>query len=102
VFGGTARVHQGDSVAFLASFKDQIDVLYLDSLDTTEPGHAEHALKELEAALPRLHERSIVVVDDSPWRAGAFTGKGARVAPWLLQRGWRVGYAGYQVLLWKA
>ncbi|MFO0929418.1 MAG: class I SAM-dependent methyltransferase [Gemmataceae bacterium] len=101
VFGDAARMHQGDSVAFLAGFDGPIDVLYLDSLDTTEPGHAEHALRELEAALPRLHDRSLVVVDDAPWRAGAFTGKGARVVPWLLGRGWAVGYGGYQVVLWK-
>jgi ADP-heptose:LPS heptosyltransferase len=101
VFGNTVTVHQASSECFLAREKGPIDVLYLDSLDTTEPGHAEHALRELEAALPRLHERSVVVVDDSPWRAGAWTGKGARVIPWLLERGWVVGYSGYQAVLWK-
>jgi hypothetical protein len=101
VFGETVSIHQGDSVQFLAGFAGPIDVLYLDSLDTTEPGHAEHALRELQVALPRLHQRCVVVVDDTPWRTGAWTGKGALLVPWLLQRGWRIGYAGYQVLLWQ-
>jgi hypothetical protein len=102
VFGDTVRVVQADSVAFLSGFDRPIDVLYLDSLDTTEPGHAEHALRELEAALPRLHERSLVVIDDTPWQAGAWAGKGALVVPWLLAHGWRLGYGGYQALLWRA
>jgi ADP-heptose:LPS heptosyltransferase len=101
VFGETVKVHQADSLAFLANFRESIDVLYLDSLDTTEPGHAEHALRELQAALPRLHQGSVVVVDDTPWRAGAWTGKGALLVPWLLQRGWVLGYGGYQAVLWQ-
>jgi spermidine synthase len=43
VFGDTVNVVRQDSVEFLGRFPDPIDVLYLDSLDTTEPGHAEHA-----------------------------------------------------------
>jgi len=99
VFGPAVRVHQSDSVAFLTGFRDRIDVLYLDSLDTDHPGHAEHALRELQAALPRLHETSLLVFDDTPWREGRFTGKGARAVPWLLQRGWKILYAGYQVVM---
>lgn len=99
VFGDSVTVHQGDAVAFLANFSQAIDVLYLDSLDTTEPGHAEHAMRELDAAFPKLHDRSLIVLDDTPWNAGAFTGKGARVVPWLLGQGWRILYAGYQVVL---
>jgi hypothetical protein len=101
VFADTVSIHQSDSLTFLANFEQRIDVLYLDSLDTTEPGHAEHALHELQTAWPRLHERSVVVVDDTPWRAGTWTGKGALAVPWLLLRGWLVGYAGYQALLWQ-
>ena len=40
-------------------------------------------------------------VEYSPWRAGAWTGKGALVVPWLLQRGWVIGYGGYQAVLWQ-
>jgi ADP-heptose:LPS heptosyltransferase len=99
VFGSTVHVHREDSVAFLANFRERIDVLYLDSLDTTDPGHAEHAVREFEAAASKLHEASLVLIDDTPWQNGAFVGKGARLVPSLLGRGWKVVYAGYQVLL---
>jgi predicted O-methyltransferase YrrM len=99
IFASTVTVHQEDSVAFLQKFPAPIDVLYLDSLDTTETGHAEHAQRELEAALPRLHEKSLVLIDDTPWSGGAWIGKGARAVPWLLEQGWRILYGGYQVLL---
>jgi ADP-heptose:LPS heptosyltransferase len=100
-FGDSVRVLQGRSEEFLAGFGGPIDVLYLDSLDTTEPGHAENALAELKAALPRLHARSLVAVDDCPWRGGAWTGKGALVVPWMLENGWALGYGGYQAVLWR-
>lgn len=99
VFGAHVTVHQQDSIQFLESFTQPIDVLYLDSLDTTEPGHAEHCIREFDAAAPRLHPRSLVVIDDTPWHAGAFVGKGARLVPRLLSEGWRILYAGYQVVL---
>ncbi|MES2790052.1 MAG: glycosyltransferase family 9 protein [Planctomycetota bacterium] len=99
VFGDHVTVHQQDSIQFLNNFAERIDVLYLDSLDTTEPGHAEHCIREFEAAAPRLHPRSLLVIDDTPWHAGAFVGKGARLVPRLLEEGWRILYAGYQVVL---
>lgn len=101
VFGETVQVHQQDSIQFLKEYSGQIDVLFLDSLDTTEPRHAEHALEELQAGLPKLHDKSIIILDDTPWNAGAFTGKGAMAVPWLLKHGWVIGYAGYQVVLWR-
>jgi ADP-heptose:LPS heptosyltransferase len=101
VFGNTVKVSQDDSVAYLGRFPSPIDVLYLDSCDTTVPGHADHALRELEAALPKLHDKSLILVDDTPWNAGAFVGKGARVVPWLTERGWKIIYGGYQVLMSK-
>lgn len=101
VFGDTVKVHEGDSIAFLRRFSEPIDVLYLDSLDTTEPNHAAHALQEVKVALPKLHDESLIVFDDTPFNAGAWVGKGATAVPWLLEQGWRVGYAGYQVVLWK-
>ena len=99
VFGEAVTVHQGDSVSFLTNFGSAIDVLYLDSLDTTEPGHAAHCQRELETARPHLHHNSLICIDDTPWQAGAFTGKGAKAVPWLLDHGWHVLYAGYQVVL---
>lgn len=99
VFGETVHVHQQDSVQYLQQFDRPIDVLYLDSLDTTEPGHAEHAVREAQAAMHALHSQSLILFDDTPWREGAFCGKGAHAVPWLLNNGWKVLYAGYQVLL---
>jgi hypothetical protein len=101
IFGPAVTVHTDDSAAFLGRFPAAIDVLYLDSLDTTTAGHAEHALRELQAALPKLHERSLILVDDTPWNRGGWNGKGAVIVPWLLERGWRILYGGYQVLLDK-
>ncbi len=99
VFGETVTIAHQDSVQFLHEFHAAIDVLYLDSLDATEPGHAEHALAELQAALPNLHQNSLVVFDDTPFRGGVWVGKGALGVPYLLQHGWRLLYAGYQAVL---
>lgn len=100
-FGSQVQIHEQDSVSFLSGFNRQIDVLYVDSLDTTEPNHAQHALTEFRVAEKMLHERTIVCVDDSPWSAGAYVGKGALLVPFLLDQGWKILYAGYQVLLSK-
>lgn len=102
VFGSAVEIHCQDSVAFLEQYSRPIDVLYIDSLDTYEPGHAEHALREVQTALPRLHQRSLILIDDSYCQAGACCGKGALAVPWLLERGWCILYAGYQVLLTRS
>ena len=99
VFGETVTVHAQDSLEFLRSFREPIDVLYLDSLDTNEPSHASHALQETRAALENLGPKSLIVFDDTPWNQGQWLGKGATAVPWLLQRGWKILYAGYQVVL---
>ena len=99
VFGKAVQVIHQDSVAYLRSFTEPVDVLYLDSLDRNEPAHAEHCLRELEAAHPRLHDKSLVVIDDTPWKSRPWTGKGALAVPWLLKNGWQIHYAGYQVVL---
>jgi hypothetical protein len=88
-----------DSVKRLAEFGQPIDVLFLDSLDTTAPGFAEHALREAQAAEPWLPGQSLIMLDDTVYRAGAFHGKGQLAVPWLLDRGWRVVYSGFQTLL---
>lgn len=95
-----------DSVAALAGLSGPVDVLYLDSHDADLPGHAEHALAEIQAALPALHERSLIAFDDTihadNWhtvRAGTWLGKGRLAVPWLLERGWRILAEGYQQVL---
>ena len=100
VFGDTVSVHERDSLSFLSELQiPTIDLADLDSLDTTEPGHAEHAFRELQLVVPKLHAKSLIVFDDTPWNAGAFTGKGAKAVPWLIEQSWHILYAGYQVVL---
>jgi O-methyltransferase len=95
-----------DSVKWLEDYRQQIDVLYLDSLDADHAETAAHGLKEFQAALPKLHERSIVVIDDTVWRgdytapqSGSYSGKAAAIMPVALATGWRVALCGYQVVL---
>ena len=97
-FERRATFHESDSVAWLKSFTPPIDVLYLDSLDAQIPGHAEHALAEIAAGASNLHEQSLILFDDTVWNNG-WAGKGAKAVPWLMDNGWRILKAGYQVLL---
>jgi hypothetical protein len=93
-------VIETDSVAWLRRYDGPtIHGLYLDSLDTYEPGHAEHCLAEAEAALPHLHPAAPVLIDDTWPDGGGWAGKGRLAVPWLLGRGFRVSVAHYQVLL---
>jgi hypothetical protein len=96
--GERVHIHTADAVSWLQACDGPIDLLYLDSLDTDVPGHAEHCLRELQTALPNLHDQSLVLIDDSPWSGGP-TGKGALAIPWLRERGWHLLASGYQALL---
>ena len=87
-----------DSIAWLCRNDEVIDVLYLDSLDIEDACHGEHALAEIQAAGATLSEESLVVFDDT-WWAGDWLGKGTLAVPYLLERGWKVLSAGYQVVL---
>jgi len=88
-----------DSIAFLDSFNQYIDFIYLDSFDfdsnNPKPSQ-EHHLREIIAAYPHLHERSIVMIDDCDLPHG---GKGKLVIEFLLSRGWKILYKGYQTIL---
>jgi hypothetical protein len=93
------RIEEGDSVAFLQKFKKRIDFLYLDSmdfdLDNPLPSQ-EHHLKEIKAAYPKLHRQSIVMIDDCNLPHG---GKGKLAIRFLIQKGWRIIFRGYQVIM---
>lgn len=63
-----------DSLFFLEHFKENIDLLYLDSMDCPEydsPGterlekSQKHQLKELILALPKLNKGGVVLLDDN-------------------------------------
>jgi len=54
-----------DSLIFLNEFKDQIDLLYLDSLDGHDPiAASNHQLKEAQIAITKLHANSLILLDD--------------------------------------
>ncbi len=53
-----------DSIIFLQNFKDTIDFLYLDSLDSQHPMANNHQLQEIQAAYNKLNNKSIIVLDD--------------------------------------
>lgn len=88
-----------DSITFLSEFSQQIDFLYLDSYDFDgwNPSPSQnHHLKEIEAAYDKLHDETVIMVDDCDLPYG---GKGKLVIEFLLERGWKIVYEGYQVIL---
>jgi hypothetical protein len=96
----TDFVH-ADSVQALQDRACPIDGLYLDSLDTDSPGHAEHCLAEVQAALPKMFLGGAILIDDTFWdeRTGHWWGKGKLAVPFLVEHDWTIVEDGYQVLL---
>lgn len=92
-------VHQHSHDYLKAYSGGKFSACYLDSHDSYLPGHEENCLEEARLVLPYLADGALMLIDDTPWHDGRFHGKGAQAVPWLLSQGWRVGYAGYQVLL---
>ncbi len=88
-----------DSVQLLSNFNQPIDFLYLDSYDydinNPRPSQLHH-LKEIKAAYPWLHEKSIIMIDDCNLPKG---GKGKLVINYLKKRNWKVIFSNYQVIL---
>ncbi|MCH9631313.1 MAG: hypothetical protein S4CHLAM37_13350 [Chlamydiia bacterium] len=88
-----------DSIKFLKEFKSKIDFLYLDSFDYSfknpYPSQAHH-LKEIQVAYDKLHENSVIMIDDCNIRFG---GKGKLAIEFLLKRGWKIDTNDYQVIL---
>ena len=90
------NVIESDSVAFLESFDEPIDVLYLDSAND-----ANLILNEAKAALRNLHPESIVLIDDCFDEERKKTHgieKGDLVIPFLEENGWVKEVKAYQVL----
>ncbi len=87
-----------DSVAYLKARDIPIDVLYLDSLDYDVDAKRSqaHAMNEVFAALPRLHEKSIIAFDDCGFADG---GKGGLVIPYLCASGWQLTHRDYVSVL---
>jgi len=54
-----------DSLIFLREFNYQIDLLYLDSLDSHDPiAASNHQLKEAKMSIKKLHDNSLILLDD--------------------------------------
>lgn len=70
-----------DSLNFLINFNERIDFLYLDSVDGGDPMAHHHQLKEIMIALPKLHEKSVVLLDD-------LGSKTDLSIPFLKENGW--------------
>ena len=101
-----ATCYQSDSVAFLTEWpalseRTPIDLLYLDSLDYPLLGEfprevsQEHCLGELDAALPSLAARAIVLIDDADMPGG---GKPLLARKRLVELGWTCELDDYQTL----
>jgi hypothetical protein len=98
--GLPVTVHESDSRPWLRKYEGKIDALYLDSADTGTPRYQEICLEEAQAALPKLSPGCPILIDDTPYLgAGRFGGKGGLAVPTLLEMGFKVQRAGYQVLL---
>lgn len=88
-----------DSVEYIENFEYPIDLLYLDSYDydPKDPSPSQiHHLKEIIAAYPKLHEKSIVLIDDCDLPNG---GKGKWVIEFLSKKGWKKDTKGYQIIM---
>ena len=94
------QVVESCSLKFLDEYSGPpFDAVYLDSLDTQQPGHEAHCLRELRAASRHLAEGGLVLIDDSPCNGERWVGKGGSAIPWALEHGWELVWSGYQCLL---
>lgn len=78
----------GDSVRFLKEFNEEIGLLYLDSLDyyaDLQKESQEHQLNEIKAVYPRLHDKTIILLDDNDFPNG---GKTKLTKEFLQSEGW--------------
>jgi predicted O-methyltransferase YrrM len=78
-----------DSLAYLPTVTEKIDLLYLDSYDCPIEGDAsaaqEHNLREFKYCERNLNERAVIMIDDVGFANG---GKGAKTHEYLIQQGY--------------
>ena len=91
-----------DSITFLRTFQDKIDFLYLDSYDYPIDENPDellasqtHQLNEFKAAEDKLHDKSIVLLDDNAWHGG---GKCKLTKEYLISKGWECLWDDFQSL----
>ena len=89
-----------DSLAYLPTITDKIDMLYLDSMDVDPVGDAtapqEHNLKEFKYAERNLNDRAVILLDDANFPNG---GKVAKTNEYLHEQGYLL-LAQRQQALW--
>lgn len=95
------KIHLSDSVAFLKIFGQRVDFLYLDSYDYSDDEDEqrksqEHHLNEFKAIEGKLHDKTIVLIDDCDLPNG---GKGKLVVEYMLTKNWKIAEKAYQILL---
>ncbi|AWX43407.1 hypothetical protein HME9304_00395 [Flagellimonas maritima] len=95
------KIHLSDSLEFLEGFDRDVDLLYLDSYDYSgdieiQRKSQQHHLEEFKRIEHKLHENSIVLIDDCNLPNG---GKGKLVIAYMLERGWKILMEEYQTLL---
>ncbi len=81
----------GDSLDFLRNFREEIDFLYLDSIDFPLDGSdpiacQKHQLEEFKLARGKLTDKSVVLLDDNDFPGG---GKTRLTKSYLREKGWR-------------
>lgn len=97
-------IHLNDSLKFLKTFENTVDFLYLDSYDYSKTDKdiqiksQEHHLKEFKLIENKLHDNSVVLIDDCGLPGG---GKGKTVVEYMLKKDWKVLIDAYQILLVK-
>ncbi len=93
-----------DSIKFLSTFNEPIDLLYLDSYDYSridkeiQSKSQEHHLQEFKVIENKLHKNSIVLIDDCKLPGG---GKGKLVVEYMVKKNWEILIDAYQILLIK-
>ena len=98
------ELNTSDSIKYLQSFPQKVDFLYLDSYDynRNDPeiiqSSQNHHLEEIKAIEGKLHENSIILIDDCRLPGG---GKGKKAIKYLQSNGWKILMNKYQVLLTK-
>ena len=105
IYSNNITYVNADSINVLLGFKDKIDALYLDSVDYLgDEAHKEisrqHHMKELQSAYNKLHDQSVIMVDDCQVPDGTM-GKGELVIKWLKENGWEDVTSGYQIIMVK-
>jgi hypothetical protein len=98
-----------DGITFLKTFKNTIDLLFLDAWDVGMPLCAEKHVEAYEAAQDKLAVKHLILIDDTDvdsingdlvWATG-HGGKGKLLVPKLLSEGYKLEFDGRQTLLSK-